>query len=115
MATITSLTSQQLEEKIKNNQVEIIDVREKSEYDIVHVKNSKLVPLSELPTRVNEIDWSKDVIFICRSGSRSQMAANFAISSGRNIFNVRGGIEQLYTDGKVDLLEISPDGVGGYF
>lgn len=110
-----TITTEQLEEKIKNNQAEIIDVREQGEYDAIHIKNSKLIPLSELPTRLGEIDWSKDVIFICRSGARSQMAANFAATTSKNVFNLGGGIYQLYKEGKNDLLEISPSGLGGYF
>lgn len=115
IATSETITTDQLEEKIKNNQAEIIDVREQGEHDIIHIKNSKLISLSELPARLNEIDWAKDVIFICRSGVRSQTAANLVATTNKNVFSLSGGIYQLYKDGKSDLLEISPGGLGDYF
>jgi rhodanese-related sulfurtransferase len=47
--------------------IEIIDVREKSEWDMINIPKSKLIPLSEIAYRVNEIDFSRDVYIFCRS------------------------------------------------
>lgn len=50
---------------------EIIDVREPSEFSQIRIKWSKLIPLSEFGQNLDKIDWSKQVVFVCRSWSRS--------------------------------------------
>lgn len=53
------------------NKLEIIDVRESYEFDQIKIKNSKLISLSDFEKNLDKIDWSKDVIFVCRTWSRS--------------------------------------------
>ena len=84
--------------------LEVIDVREQEEADIVRVKNSKLIPMGELMDRIDEIDWNKKVIFICRSGSRSGYMAEMIEQSGKDVINLAGGIFQLELD-DCDCLE----------
>lgn len=78
--------------KIKNGDVEIIDVRQPEEYEESHIEGAKLISLGELLNRTNEIDWNKEVVFMCRSGIRSAVAANMAGSLGKDISNLEGGI-----------------------
>jgi len=91
-----------LDDKIED--LEIIDVREQEEADIVRVKNSKLIPMGELMNRLDEIDWSKKVVFLCRSGSRSGYMAQILEQNGKEIINLDGGIYQLDMD-NCDCLE----------
>lgn len=71
---------------------QLIDVRETDEFAEVHAVGAINVPLSELVSRVDEIDDDQDVYVICRSGGRSQKAAEFLIDKGlENIINVEGG------------------------
>ena len=60
----------------------IIDVREESEFNEAHIKNSILIPLSKITTeKVNEINPdNRKIIIHCRSGKRSKVAANVLIS-----------------------------------
>jgi len=109
MAGVTNIGAQDLEILIKTTpeMVEIIDVREKDEYEQMHVKGSKLIPLGTFGKNMDKVDWAKDVIFICQSGGRSSMAANFAASAGKNVKNVEGGIMGVQRWGLKDLLERS--------
>lgn len=100
--------------KSKKDKLEIIDVREPDEYAIIHIKGSKLIPLGELRSRINEIDWKKEVVFICRSGSRSAMAAYLA-PAGKDINNLEYGIYECFAKGKGENLEIDEDMIGRYF
>src|ERR1700757_1373941 len=70
----------------------ILDVREPHEYQICNI-NGHLIPLGELPNRVNELDTSKEIIAHCRSGVRSAKAVNFLRQAGfKKVHNLAGGI-----------------------
>ena len=68
---IVNINARQLRNLLENEpeKVEIIDVREPEEYESVHIKGSKLIPMNELVRRIKEINWNKEVVFVCRSGS----------------------------------------------
>ncbi len=72
----------------------LIDVREKSEYNELHIPGSVLIPLGELPARLAEVPADRDVYVHCRMGGRSGRAVDYLRAFGRtNSFNVTGGIE----------------------
>src|SRR5579862_936756 len=72
----------------------LVDVREQSEYDQVHIPGSILIPLAELPSRMSEIPVHQDVYVHCRMGGRSARAVEMLRAFGRpNAYNVSGGIE----------------------
>jgi rhodanese-related sulfurtransferase len=72
--------------------VEIIDVRQPDEYRQGHVEPSRLIPLAELSTRMNELDRSKTLLMLCRSGNRSGVAAQQLASHGFTVRNIDGGM-----------------------
>ncbi|TAK95198.1 rhodanese-like domain-containing protein [Patescibacteria group bacterium] len=93
---ISSQEFQELYEKAADK-LEIIDVREAEEFAAAHVQGSKLIPMNEVEERLDEIDWHKEVVFVCRSGSRSGMMANLvAAQHGKTIKNLSGGVGTLY-------------------
>ncbi|HEY1799624.1 MAG TPA: molybdopterin-synthase adenylyltransferase MoeB [Terriglobales bacterium] len=70
----------------------VLDVREPHEYQICNI-NGHLIPLGDLPKRVNELDPNKEIVAHCRSGARSAKAADFLRNAGfRNVHNLAGGI-----------------------
>src|ERR1041385_6692450 len=70
----------------------ILDVREPHEYQICNIKGH-LIPLGDLPKRVNELDSSKEIVAHCRSGARSAKAANFLRQAGfKKVHNLAGGV-----------------------
>jgi rhodanese-related sulfurtransferase len=72
----------------------LIDVREQSEYDDLHIPGSILIPLAELPARLDEIPTDRDVYVHCRMGGRSARAVDYLRTFGRpNAYNVSGGID----------------------
>lgn len=91
------ITTAEFISKLKNerDKLEIIDVREPHEFSSVRIKGSKLMPMRELGERLSEIDWSKEVVFICRSGARSGHVANVLASAGYKPINLSGGISML--------------------
>lgn len=91
---VINIAAQDLRQKLKTNpeSLEIIDVREPEEYKQVHVKGSKLIPMGELNDRIDEINWDKEVVFLCRSGARSAMMANLISAMGHEVENLAYGI-----------------------
>jgi rhodanese-related sulfurtransferase len=72
----------------------LLDVREPSEYAEVHARDALLIPLGQLPSRLNEIAQYKDkpVAVICRSGRRSAQGAEILRKAGFiQVANVEGG------------------------
>ena len=76
----------------------VLDVREPHEYQIVNI-GAPLIPLGDLPNRLNELDPSREIVIHCKSGGRSQRAAEFLQKSGfQNVVNLAGGITAWATD-----------------
>ncbi|PYY19382.1 MAG: molybdenum cofactor biosynthesis protein MoeB [Acidobacteria bacterium] len=70
----------------------ILDVREPHEYQICNL-NGHLIPLGDLPKRMNELDSSREIVAHCRSGVRSGKAVDFLRQAGfREVKNLAGGI-----------------------
>ena len=91
---VKNISAEELREFIetKKDGIEMIDVRQPEEYAESHIEGVRLISLGELSERMNEIDWNKEVVFICRSGTRSAMAANIAAALSKNSSNLEGGI-----------------------
>lgn len=71
----------------------LIDVREPHEYQICRIPNSRLIPLGELPKRVNELDSADEIVAHCKSGVRSAKAVDFLKQAGfKKVRNMKGGI-----------------------
>lgn len=105
----------ELEKLIKSNKkIEIIDVREYEEWDMIRIPNTKLIPLSNIVSRVDEIDFSKKVYIFCRSGYRSWQVCAWLDSKWKKATNVVWSIGQLYKE-KSDLIEITDKFYPWYF
>jgi len=70
----------------------VLDVREPHEYQICNI-GGHLIPLGDLPKRVNELDSSREIVAHCRSGVRSAKAVGFLQQAGfKKVHNLAGGI-----------------------
>jgi rhodanese-related sulfurtransferase len=89
------ITVQELKERLdKGETLNLIDVREPNEYEADNI-GATLIPLGDLPYRLDELDGLQDeeVIVHCRSGSRSAMAQKVLEQNGfNNVRNVTGGM-----------------------
>lgn len=78
-----------------SGELEIIDVREKYEFEQIRIKWSKLVPMQELESYLNNIDWKKNVIFVCRTWGRSGYITNILNQNGYDSKNLAGWVMML--------------------
>ncbi len=91
MSECTILT---LNEKLQNDDIHLIDVREHVEFAGGRIPGAKLLPLGEIEKRNSEIDHKKPIYVICRTGRRSSAAQKKLHSLGfENVINVEGGFE----------------------
>jgi sulfur-carrier protein adenylyltransferase/sulfurtransferase len=90
---VPEITPRELKQRLdRGDDIFILDVREPHEYQICNI-NGYLLPLGDLPRRVNELDSSREIVAQCRSGKRSADAAEFLRKAGfRKIWNLKGGI-----------------------
>jgi len=80
----------------------LLDVRQPEEFAAIHASDAKLIPLGELPARMQEISAYKDkpIAVICRSGRRSAKAVELLKEAGySNVSNVAGGMNGWESDG----------------
>jgi len=70
----------------------VLDVREPHEYQICNI-GGYLIPLNDLPKRVNELDSSREIVAHCKMGGRSAKAVQYLRQAGfQKVSNLKGGI-----------------------
>ncbi|MDJ0720507.1 MAG: rhodanese-like domain-containing protein [Desulfobacterales bacterium] len=73
----------------------LVDVRQPAEYAAVHIPGAVLMPLMELESRLFELPADRELVFYCRTGARSQIAAMLAAEaelSEKTVYNLVGGV-----------------------
>lgn len=88
---ITNFYQSELEKL--GQQQQLIDVRTSEEYEIGHINGAILHPVQQIET----FDFPKDRTYYihCRSGARSQKAAEFLSEKGYNVLNLDGGFDAI--------------------
>ena len=83
-----------LQEKLSSNEeIVILDVREEAEYAFNHIPDAISIPLGELETRMNELNKEDEIYVVCRTGSRSDLAAQKLTAGGfTKVVNVVPGM-----------------------
>jgi rhodanese-related sulfurtransferase len=70
----------------------LLDVRDEHEFEISNIGGS-LIPLAELPARVHELDARREIIALCKMGTRSAKAVQLLRQAGfPKVWNLNGGI-----------------------
>lgn len=85
----------------------VIDVREPYEYAAGHVPGATLLPLAEVPVRLNELPRGEKVYIICATGNRSLVAADWLAQAGVDAWSVAGGTSEWQRTGR----PVARDGV----
>jgi rhodanese-related sulfurtransferase len=73
----------------------LIDVREPWEHQIAHIEGARLIPMAQIPSKVEELEELGDIVLFCHHGMRSVDAAAWLRSQGvMGAKSMAGGIER---------------------
>ena len=83
-----------------NQGVFILDVRTQEEWDEYHIPNATLIPLDELPDRLDEVPTDQEVVVVCRSGNRSKQGRDILEQAGyEQVTSMSGGLNSWQAQG----------------
>jgi rhodanese-related sulfurtransferase len=79
---------------------QVIDVREPYEREAGHIDGSRHIELVQLSGQAASIERGRAVVFYCRVGGRSQMAAQALRASGFEAYSMTGGLVRWAEEGR---------------
>jgi rhodanese-related sulfurtransferase len=79
----------------------ILDVRQPEEWTQFHIPGANLIPLGDLPNRLNEVPKDREVVVVCRSGHRSAQGRDILLKAGyTQVTSMAGGVAQWQAQGQ---------------
>ena len=100
------VSPQQAAELLRGGDAQLVDVREPYEHEAGRIAGSLHIELQRLPAEAAALDRERPLLFYCRTGSRSALAADAFAASGYDARNLDGGLEAWVSAG----LPIEPSG-----
>jgi rhodanese-related sulfurtransferase len=73
-------------------QLQVVDVREPHEREAGHIAGSRHIELVRLSAEAATLEQGRPVVFYCRVGARSEMAAQAFRAAGYEAYSMRGGL-----------------------
>lgn len=99
----TEISPQRASELVAGG-AQLVDVRQDYEWEAGHIKDATHIVLETLPSRAEELDRERPIVFTCRTGSRSSFATSAFREAGYEAYNLAGGLEEWVAEGR----EIEP-------
>lgn len=99
------LSPQRVAELVRAGETELIDVRESYEREAGRIEGSRHIETERLASQAETVPRDRPVVFYCRLGARSAMAARAFHSAGYDAYNLDGGIQAWVDSG----LPIAPE------
>ena len=90
---LDSISAPELAERMKQNGVQLIDVRAASDYQAQRIPGAQHIPVGYLPRYLDTLPRDKEIVLQCVSGVTSQVGASLLMKHGfEKIRNLKGGI-----------------------
>jgi rhodanese-related sulfurtransferase len=93
------LSPRQVADLLRDADAQLVDVREPFEHEAGRIADDVHIELERLTAQAESIDRDRPVVFYCRSGSRSALAAQAFGASGYSAHNLTGGLQAWVKDG----------------
>jgi rhodanese-related sulfurtransferase len=88
------VTVEEAKREIERGEVVLVDVREPWEIETASLAGAKLIPMGDLPARVQELDPDAHILVLCHHGRRSLQVTSWMREQGyAKTQSVRGGID----------------------
>jgi rhodanese-related sulfurtransferase len=85
---------------MRNGETQLVDVREQDEREAGHIPDDTIhIELDRLSEQAGALDRDRPVVFYCRTGSRSAMAAQAFAAAGFEAHNLDGGLKAWVAEG----------------
>jgi rhodanese-related sulfurtransferase len=94
------VTTEHTAAALADGRATVVDVREAYEREAGHLAGTRHVELERLASQAETIDRDRPVIFVCRLGSRSLLAAQAFRRAGFDSWSMAGGVTQWHEDGR---------------
>lgn len=92
--TVPQITAGELAERLRTDDVAILDVRGAAEWEADHIPGVENIPVGNLEDHLEEIPRDRPLVVHCQTGGRSAIATSVLRSKGfDNVINLAGGIE----------------------
>jgi hydroxyacylglutathione hydrolase/adenylyltransferase/sulfurtransferase len=88
------VTPEQTQERLAAGDVVVIDVREQYEVDAGRIDGTRHIEIERLASQAETLDKDTPIVFTCRLGSRSMMAAQAFRRAGYEAYSMAGGIQR---------------------
>ena len=99
------VTPEWARERHEAGEIQLIDVREAYEWEAGRVAGARHIELQDVAAQAETIERDKPVVFYCRTGARSTMAAIAFQRAGYEAYSMDGGLTAWAADG----LPLEPD------
>ena len=86
------VTPEWVQERHETGEIQLVDVREPYEWEAGRVDGARHIELERVASQASTIDKDKPVVFYCRVGARSGMAASAFRRAGYDAYSMDGGI-----------------------
>jgi rhodanese-related sulfurtransferase len=100
------LAPERVAELVRDGEVQLVDVREPHEHEAGRIGGARHIELALLAAQARSIERDRPVVFYCRVGERSAVAAQAFRASGYEACNMSGGLVAWAEQG----LPLEPDG-----
>jgi rhodanese-related sulfurtransferase len=105
MFNVPSVTVDQLPVPLPDD-LTVIDVRETVEWQHGHLEGSRLLPMSELGQRLDEIPTDQKLLVVCKVGGRSARVVEYLVQQGVDAVNLDGGLVEWEAAGRPLVAEV---------
>jgi rhodanese-related sulfurtransferase len=100
MAGERDVTPEQVDALRRDEDAQLIDVREPDEWEAGRIAGARHIVLGEVAAQAQTIEQDRPVVFYCRVGARSAMAADAFRRAGYDAYSLEGGLEAWAGNGR---------------
>jgi rhodanese-related sulfurtransferase len=87
------VSPERVRELHERGEIELVDVREDYEHDAGRIAGARHIPLARLSSEADSLARDRPVVFYCRVGARSSMAASALRRAGYDSYSMAGGLQ----------------------
>jgi hydroxyacylglutathione hydrolase/adenylyltransferase/sulfurtransferase len=88
------ISPERVAELQREGAIQLVDVREDAEWEAGRIAGARHIEIERLASEAGSLDRDRPVLFYCRVGARSGMAAGAFRRAGYDAYSVDGGLTE---------------------